>query len=404
MNILQINTSVNSGSTGRIAEDIGKLLLSKNYQSFIAASKPKRPSESKIIWIGNYLDKIMHGIYTRLFDRHGYGSVNATKSLIKHIEIIKPDAIGLHNLHGYYLNIDILFEYLIQTQIPGLWTLFDCWAFTGHCSYFDDIDCKKWETACFSCPKKNKYPASLFLDNSKLNYFGKKTLFTKPANIQLIVHSQWLKSLVEKSFLNDFPIHHIASGIDLNVFRPLINIAIKEKFILQNKQVILGVANIWDTRKGLSDFIKLYDYLSNNQKIVLVGLSERQIKKLPHGIIGIPRTESIIQLAELYSAADVFVNPTWQDNFPTTNLEALACGTPVITYNTGGSPEAIDETTGIVVEKGNIDALHQAINEVLGKGKAYYSNNCRYRAVSLFNKDIKYVAYLDLYETMLSKH
>ena len=200
MKILQINTTVNTGSTGRIAEDIGKVLMANGHESYIAFGRGNQSSQSNLIRIGSKMDFFLHGLRTRFFYRHGFGSKKATEQLIKEIDKIKPDAIGLHNLHGYYLNIEVLFEYLKSNHIPVLWTLFDCWAFTGHCTYFDDIDCKKYQTQCGKCPKIDKYPSSLFVDNSFKNFTDKKKLFTSLANIDFVVHSDWLKGLVKKSY------------------------------------------------------------------------------------------------------------------------------------------------------------------------------------------------------------
>lgn len=402
MKLIQINTQVNSGSTGRIAEDIGRVILASGHESYIAYGRGNHPSKSKLLKIGNKQDIYLHGLKTLLTDRHGFASYNATLNLIKQIEEIQPDAIGLHNLHGYYLHIGVLFEYLKAVQIPILWTLFDCWAFTGHCTYFDDIQCEKWMNHCDNCPKSKKYPKAYF-DNSYKNFTDKKRLFTSLGNLQFIVHSNWLKSLVEQSFLKDYPIHVIQSGVDLNQFKPQASKKIRAKYGLNNKKVILGVASIWDRRKGLGDFKKLKELFSEQFQLVLVGLNNKQIKNLPKGIKGIVRTESIQELAELYSVAEVFVNPTWQDNFPTTNIEALACGTPVVMYNTGGSPEAIDTQTGKVVPKGDVAALWQAIQEIVEKGKAHYRLLCRARAEKHFNKDDRYREYLNLYENLINE-
>ncbi|WP_301926242.1 glycosyltransferase [Ferruginibacter sp.] len=402
MKVIQINSIVNSGSTGRIAEDIGKVLLDNGHQSFIAFGRGNRPSKSQLIKIGNKWDTYWHGLQTMVFDRHAFASTTATQKLIKEIEILKPDVIGLHNLHGYYIDIKILFTYLRTTQIPVVWTLFDCWSFTGHCTYFDDIDCTKWIQGCFECPKKKKYPSSFLIDNSKENYLDKKHLYADFKNLQIVVHSKWLQNIVGQSFLNEIPIHHIFSGINLEIFKPLSNKKeIVTKYQLANKKIVLGVASTWDKRKGLNDFIQLSNYLSSDEIIVLIGVNKQQLKLLQLNIVGIERTEDINELAALYSAADVFVNPTWQDNFPTTNIEALACGTPVITYNTGGSPEAIDKETGFVIEKGNLQGLAEAIGEVFEKGKDHYRNICRQRAEQLFNKNDRYSDYLKLYESLL---
>jgi glycosyltransferase involved in cell wall biosynthesis len=399
MKIIQINASVNTGSTGRITEDIGKLIITAGSESLIAYGRNAQPSSSKLFRIGSNLDVMMHGLRTAIFDQHAFGSVAATKKLIQWIEFEKPDAIGLHNLHGYYLNIELLFKFIRQSKLPVIWTLFDCWAFTGHCSYFDDINCLKWKKECYACPKKMRYPSSYLIDASRTNFQKKKALFAGLNNMQLVVHSNWLKTLVSDSFLGEFPISKIHSGIDLEVFSPVSSDVdfYMNKYQLNRKKIILGVANIWIMRKGLSDFIQLSEMIDEDSRIVLVGLTISQIKSLPSNIIGIKRTESLKELAAFYSMASVFVNPTYMDNFPTTNIEALACGTPVITYSTGGSPEAVDEKTGIVVEKGNITQLNFAVSEILKNGKHFYSSFCRERAEVLFNKNDRFSEYLDLY-------
>lgn len=402
MRILQINASVNSGSTGRIAEDIGKVMRTNGHESFIAYGRGNRRSQSELIKIGSEVDVYLHVLKTVIADRHGFGSTLATQKLIQDIDRIKPDVIGLHNLHGYYLNVEVLFNYLKNKNIPVLWTLFDCWAFTGHCSYFDNIDCRKWIKGCSNCPKMHFYPASYLLDNSTKNYRQKNELFNSLDNLQLVVHSKWLNSLVEQSFLKNIKTNVIASGIDLDVFKP-INSELRKKLHLGDKKIILGCASIWDKRKGLDDFKQLATLFSDEYQIVLVGLNKTQLKQLDKRIIGFERTESVSQLAEFYSIANVFVNPTYQDNFPTTNLESLACGTPVVTYNTGGSPEAIDELTGRVVEKGNMDELYRAIIEITEYFKSTYIDKCRQRAEKLYNKNDRYTDYLNIYTDLLEK-
>jgi putative colanic acid biosynthesis glycosyltransferase len=406
LRIIQINTTVNSGSTGRIAEDIGKGLMENGHESYIAYGRGSGISQSYLIKVGNQTDIILHGIKTAVLDRHGFGSRTATKKLIDEIDRIKPDAIGLHNIHGYYLNVEILFDYLYKVKIPVVWTLHDCWAFTGHCTYYDSIGCEKWKTLCQVCPKKKFYPSSYGLDQSKKNHLDKQRLFNQLNNLHLITPSRWLSNEVRQSRLDFQSAHVIHNGIDLEVFKPQDQEFIKKHIngihFFGDKKIILGCASIWDKRKGLDDFIQLSYLFDENHKIVLIGLNADQISKLPKGILGISRTESIEELAAWYSTADVFVNPTYQDNFPTTNLEALACGTPVITYNTGGSPEAIDEETGMVVEKGNLPALKTAIELITAKGKTHYQSLCRARAEKYFNKNERYLDYLHLYESLVN--
>ncbi len=402
MRVLQINTGVNTGSTGKIAEEIGKLLIANGHESYIAFGRGNRPSASELIRVGDKMDVYLHGVKTVFTDRHGFGSKGATETLIKQIEQLKPDAVGLHNVHGYYLNIEVLFRFLVQQNIPVVWTLHDCWAFTGHCTYFDDIACEKWKTECNHCPKLRKYPASFLADGSTRNFRDKKRLFTGVERMQFVVPSQWLGDLAGSSFLGGKPVQVVHNGVDLKVFRP-VETDLKTSMGLQVKKVLMGCASIWDKRKGLEDLIRLQAMLPAEYVIVVVGLNGKQLKQLPASMIGISRTESVEQLVQLYSMADVFVNPTYQDNFPTTNIEALACGTPVVTYDTGGSPEAIDDATGCVVGKGDLDALGRAACKLSVIGKEQFTRVCRDRAEARFNKDKQFAQYIGIYENFKSK-
>lgn len=402
--LLQINVSVNTGSTGRIAEEIGQRAIAAGYESYIAYGRDARNSQSKLIRIGSKWNNRWHGIATLLFDAHGFASKYATRKFIKQIEVIKPDVILFHNLHGYYLNIEILLTYLKDKDIPVFWTLHDCWPFTGHCSYFDAVECNKWQTHCEYCPNQKGYPKSLFIDRSRRNFDRKKEILTSLPNVTFVPVCKWMGSVVERSYMKEYPQKVIYNGTNVDVFMPQKENVIEEtrkKHGVTGSKVILGVASTWDRRKGLLDFEWLGGQLSDEYQIVLVGLSEEQIKGLPKGIVGIRRTESVQELAALYSLADVFVNPTYVDNFPTTNIEALACGTPVITYNTGGSPEAIDENTGIVVAKGDKEALKKAIMEVVNSTDKYGSEACRKRAVENFNKDNRFGDYIELFNQTL---
>lgn len=396
--LLIINVTANSGSTGRIAEEIGQTAISNGFDTYFAYGRLARESKCKLIKIGKKLNVRLHGIESRLFDNHGFSSRIATKRFIKEIEKIKPDIINIHNLHGYYINVKILFEYLNKTNIPIVWTFHDCWPFTGHCSYFDRYNCTKWKTECHSCPNKHGYPSSLLLSRAKRNFYKKRKLFSNYKKTTIVTPSNWLSDITKQSFFKGKNIITINNGTDLTTFK-IVNGNKRLSLNLQNKKIVLGVASIWDKRKGFDDFIRLNELLSDEYKIILVGLNKKQIETLPENIIGIERTESVHELAELYSMADVFVNPTYSDNFPTTNIEALACGTPVITYKTGGSPEAIDEMTGIVVEQGNINKLKEAIESV-AKDKAMYTEKCRERAVNLYNKQDRFNDYINLFNSL----
>lgn len=392
--LLQINSTANWGSTGKIAEQIGELVMSHGWDSYIAYGRYANNSQSQLIRIGSKVGQAWHLLISRLCDRHGLASKCATKRLIKKIEQIKPDIIHLHNIHGYYINYEILFNYLQSIDTPVVWTLHDCWSFTGHCAHFVEQECYKWRIGCDNCPLNDSYPKS-FSDRANKNYKLKSTLFRSRRNIAIVPVSNWLANFVRQSFLKDKQITVINNGIDTNVFYPQ---QTQEKEYYN----ILGVSSTWNNSKGLNDFYKLRTILDTDKyHITLVGLTKQQIADLPEGIIGIERTNSIQELAHIYSDASVFVNPTYADTFPTTNLEALSCGTPIVTYKTGGCPETICSNSGLIVEQGDIKALKIAIEQVCSNGKAYYNRACRKRAEEHFDKNKCFLQYLELYNELL---
>lgn len=402
LSILQITVEGTAGCTGRIAEEIGILAMQSGWKSYIAIGRDPRPSESNLIRIGSDWDVYMHGINTRLFDKHGLGSINATRKLIKQIEAIKPDIIHLHHLHGYYINIEILFDYLAQASIPVVWTFHDCWSITGHCAYFDFVSCDKWKAECNNCPQTSEYPKSFFIDRSTENYYLKKKLFTSVKTMVIVPVSNWLANILHDSFMKEIPIQTIHNGIDTSVFTPQNNNSeTRKKYSIGKRFLLLGVASPWVRRKGLNDFLELSKHLKEDEVIVLVGLSAEQLKQLPENIIGLAKTENRQQLVDLYAAADLFVNTTWEDNFPTTNIESLACGTPLVTYRTGGSVESVSTETGYIVEKGDISHLVEVIRTVKKTGKPAFSAACRSRAIELYSKDDRFKEYLDLYENLI---
>lgn len=397
MKILQINITANWGSHGRIAEEIGQIVISKGWESYIAYGRIANPSKSHLIHIGSMTDERLHGVQSRLFDNHGLASVKATREFLKQIDAIKPDLIHLHNIHGYYINYPMLFDYLSKQDIPIVWTLHDCWTMTGHCAFFTYANCDKWKNGCHNCKHKYTYPKSFLFSRSHKNYVLKQTCFTSVKNLTLVPVSQWLADIVKDSFLSNYPINMIHNGVDINKFRVL-----ETQRPSSDRKMLLGVSSVWEPRKGLSDFVKLRQLLDDSFEIVLIGLTKKQVDSLPPGITGITRTNNIDELVQYYNKADVFVNPTYEDNFPTTNIEALACGTPVITYNTGGSPEAIDEKTGLVVEYGHINALAEGIKTLCNEANTDERRAlCRLRAEVLFNKANRYQQYIELYSKLV---
>lgn len=394
--LLQINVTANWGSTGKIAEQIGFCAMRYGWESFIAYGRWCNPSKSHLIKIGNKLDMYMHYAEQRIRDNEGLCSRGATKRLIKLISEIRPDVVQLHNIHDHYLNYRLLFEYLNETEIKVVWTLHDCWAFTGHCFHFVTKNCDKWKNGCFECPLKNEYPRT-FLDRSKEHWLLKKELFVGCKNLTIVPVSDWLANFVKESFLKEKRIHVIKNGVDLNIFKPSTSLNISQT---NSKFKILAVSSVWNPDKGKLDIYKLREILAEDKfEITMVGLSADQYKQLPRGIIGIQRTQNLQELVKLYSDADVLINPTSADTFPTVNLEALACGTPVITYRTGGSPESIDNKTGVVVEQGDVNGLVEAIYRM--KEDPLSSADCRKRAEECFDKDKCFEKYVGLYEKLI---
>lgn len=396
MKILQINSVCGVGSTGRIATDLYKVLEEQGHECKIAYGRGEAPEGINSIKIGTNLDNYAHVFKTRVFDKHGFGSVNSTKKFIEEVKEYDPDIIHLHNIHGYYINIEILFNYLKEVNKPVVWTLHDCWAFTGHCVYFDYVGCDKWKGICDKCPQKNTYPTSNIIDNSEFNYKKKKELFTSIRNMTIVTPSKWLANLVKKSFLGKYPIEVINNGIDLDLFKPTES-NFRETYNIEDKFVILGVASAWTERKGLNYFMELSKLLNDEYQIVIVGVNEKQKNELPQDIIAITRTNNVRELAEIYTASDLFVNPTLEDNFPTTNLEALACGIPVMSLDTGGSPECIDNKTGIIVNSRDIDDLIDSIINV-NKNLSFNGGDCINRACKRYDKNLTFKDYILLYK------
>lgn len=401
--VLRINTS-----TGRIMQEIGELAMQHGWQSYIAYSHGRdgiKPCRSELVPVGGKWSVMVHGIVTRLTDRHGLASSRATRQLIRRIEEIRPDVVHIHNIHGYFLNYELLFRYLSQSGIPVVWTVHDCWLYTGHCYYYSYVQCDRWQTGCHHCPQRSLFPASLFLDRSRRNYADKRRAFTSmPAGRFTIVPvSNWIRGEMSRSFLSHYPYRVIHNGIDTQVFRPCETAAVRAKYGLQGKHILLGVASIWSEEKGLNDFVRLSRLLREDEAVVLVGVDDKVRRALPAGIVAISRTENIHQLAELYSAADAFINFTWQDNYPTVNLEAISCGTPVITYRTGGSIEAVTPDTGRVVEQGDVEGALEAARSIREEGKARYAASCREYALAHFKKEDRYADYLSLYDELLAQ-
>lgn len=407
--IVQINPVLRiSTSTGRIMQEIGALAVSEGWRNWCAYGKGRdglRACATETIPVGGRWSTAAHGLLTRAFDRHGLGSAAATRRFVRTLQEISPDIVHIHNIHGYFLNYPILFDYLANSDVKVVWTVHDCWLYTGHCYHYSFAGCDRWQSGCGDCPQRGEFPRSVIADRSRRNFIDKKKYFTSvPADRMVIVTvSEWMRGEMSRSFLRDYPFRVIHNGIDTSVFRPCGGGDVRARLgIAPDKKIILGLASVWSAEKGLGDFISLSRLLAPDETIVMVGVDPKTARKLPAAIHCIRRTENIDMLAQLYSEATAFVNPTWQDNYPTVNLEAISCGTPVVTYRTGGSIEAITPDTGLVVDQGDVGGLLDAVRKIEALGKERFTQPCRQYALANFRKEDRYEEYLRLYEKLLT--
>lgn len=381
MKIAQICTNVMSGSVGSIVRNICDGLIENGHECMIFYGRGDKPDYYNHYKFDNKLDVYSHVLFARLFDSDGLHSTIATRKLIRQLENYNPDLVHIHCLHGYYLNYPILFNYLRKSNKKIVWTMHDCWGYTGHCCYYDYVVCNKWKNECSQCPNKGSYPKSILFDKSKSNYLKKKNVFNSISknNLTIVTPSKWLKNEIEQSFLGKYQVEVINNSVNRSIF---IN-----KYH-HRKKIILGIANIWDDRKGLKDFIKLKSFLPSEWSILIVGTTEQQKQLLNKlGIESITRTKNVEDLVEIYNYSSFLFNPTYEDNYPTVNIEANLCGLPVITYNTGGASETISD--GYIVEKGRLDIVESII-------KGQESSN-KYRKLSMREYEDMVSEYLNKY-------
>ena len=395
MKVVQINSCANWGSTGTIAENINRVAASHGWDTFFAYGWSMNPCQSNLIRVGNRFTRTNAIIQARLFDNSGLVCKKQTAELIEQLRKIKPNVIHLHNIHAYYLNYPLLFDYLNTAKIPLVWTLHDCWSFTGHCAHFITSRCEKWKQGCNNCPSKKLYPASWLMNRSEKNYSLKKSIFSRCENLHIITVSKWMENMARESFLNKYDIRTIYNGIDTSKF--IIRDAHPRKRIR-----LLAVASIWTNHKGLKDYYELRKLLPvEKYEMILVGMSEKQIKELPDGIIGKLRTNSVDELIDYYNNSDIVLSLSYGESMGLTPVEGMACGTPAIVYNNTAQPELISPDTGIAVTTGNIGEVKLAIEAIANRGKSSFLKACRERAVSNFNKTERCQDYFSIYESLV---
>ncbi len=399
MKIVSINFC-NFGSTGKMMLEITERSRDDRNQSIVCYPKSRDNSKKhkkEDIVIGNRFTRNLHIRLAEISGLNGCFSFFSTLRFLNRLNKFLPDIIHLHNLHGWYINLPMLFRFIKKYEIPVVWTLHDCWAFTGQCPHFTMVKCDKWKTGCYDCPQYREYPAAL-VDRTKTMWKLKKEWFTEVENMTIVTPSQWLADLVKQSFLKDYSVKVIHNGIDLNIFKPTSS-SFKERYGITEKHIVLGVAFGWGKRKGLDVFVELSRRLPPEYQIVLVGTDDSTDKLLPDNIISIHRTQNQTELAEIYTAADLLVNPTREENYPTVNMEAIACGTPVLTFKTGGSPEILSDNTGAVVNCDDINAMEEEIIRIC-ETHPYSEESCVERA-KLFDMNNMIKEYINLYKEIL---
>ena len=395
MKVVQINATCGAGSTGKICMSISQLLNDLNVENYILYSLGTSNDSQGIKYQSDRYTKRM-ALRSRILGNYGFNSKRATLKLLEELDRIEPDVVHLHNLHTHNCDLTLLFSYFREKKIKLYWTFHDCWAFTAYCAYFTALKCDNWKSCCRDCVQRRAY--SWFFDRSEQLFLKKKELLLGQ-DLTIVTPSAWLADLVKQSFLRDYPVKIINNGIDLKVFKHTDG-DFRKRYQIENKKIVLGVAFGWDKRKGLDVFVELANRLGDAYKIVLVGTDKRVEKSLPKNVISIHRTQNQQELAEIYSAADVFVNPTREENYPTVNMEALACGTPVLTFRTGGSPEMLDECCGSVVDCDDVDAMEQEVIRICTE-KPYSIEQCLKKA-NEFDQNKRFKEYLSLYETIVT--
>lgn len=405
--LLQVAITAGGGSIGSITTQIGDAFIKEiggeSYITYHFRCHPSQSPDNRSIKVGNKVSFLIHILWSRLFDSHGLASWHDTKKLIQFIKSNKIDIVHLHNIHGYYVNISMLINFLRDSNIPVVWTIHDCWNFTGHCAHFYEVNCDLWKEECRKCPYKGRYPRSILMNRSGKMFRLKKDLFSSLEKVVLVPVSDWQEGMLRESFLGDKRIVRIYNGINTNIFKPQNNEEqIKQKYDLINKFVLLGVATGWGPDKGTLDYIELSKHLAQDIKIVLVGTNKEVANQMPSNILCLPRTNSMQELVDLYSMADILMSLSYQESMGLTPVEAMACGTPAIVYDNTAQPEIVDESTGIVVETGNVEKVLDAIRIIKTKGKNSYMEACRKRAINMFDSNKCYSEYVKIYRNYLN--
>lgn len=400
MIVLQINAVGQTSSTGRNCKEISDYInQNTEYQCYTAFATGKVDERSYMI--GNKIERKIHAFMSRVTGKQAYFSKIGTRKLIKYIQTICPDIVVLGNLHGNYINFPMIMKYLNKENIPVVAVLHDCWFYTGKCCHYTVDKCYRWKQQCGNCPSLKKYNKSWFFDKTKNMLNDKKKYFNGNSRLGVVGVSDWITQEAKTSpvFKHAKEITRIYNWIDMNIFYPRRTDTLKERLMLSDKQIILCVASAWDRNKGLDTIIYLSQRLEEHQRLIIIGDINEEVD-LKKRVMHLPTTSSMDMLAEYYSLADVFIQPSLEETFGKVSAEALACGTPVVCFDSTANPELVGADCGKLVKGGDNEELYMAINQVLKKGKEFYSNNCINFARSNFEKETNIKQYISLFERL----
>ncbi len=394
MRVASINTVAEiSNAPGRIMTDIGAAVLNNGGEVFIAYGRGEGCNIASSYKIGDTFDFIKHTSLSRIFDSEGLHSRKATMKLIQRLERFSPEIIHLHNIHGHYINYKILMQWLNATNIPAVWTMHDCWAFTGHCAYYSANKCNKWkDSSCRDCKFKKSYPRSIIYSKSERNFARKSTAFKSLNNLSIVAVSQWLADEIRQSFLGDYPIKVIPNGINTEVFKPYPS-------TIGKKHRIIGAAANWRENKNIDFFNRLASKLPDDYEIALAGDIPCKIDKK---IISVGKIIDNAELAKFYSTGNVFINSSREETFGMTTIEAMSCGVPVIVNNVTAIPETIAPGTGFAIDIDNIEHVLNTI-EKIRSSKEPMADACRRHVVENYPRERMVQNYLNLYTDILQK-
>lgn len=399
MKILQINATYRIGSTGKIISDLNDILTQNGHEGYMLCAYALETKDNLYIMdnMRYPFNAKLNILKMRITGLNGYSKKKETIKALEWIDSIEPDVIHLHNIHGDWINLEYLFEYIKRKNARVIWTLHDCWAFTGRCSHFENYGCIKWKHECDACRNSNVYPITYFFDKSKKMFRDKKRWFSKIQNMELITPSEWLAELVSNSMLKEYPVTIIPNGVDTAVFFPREE---GSKYLegLERKRLILGVANCWTEGKGLRKFIELDKIIDHEEfQIILVGLSKKQVKDIPKTIIPILRTNNQVELAKIYSQVDCYLNCSILETMGMTTVEAMACGMPVIVFDKTAIPETVGNGCGIILDSDcTIEEIYSAVKDICST-RWERKDKCISHVMCNFDKEKQYKKYLKLY-------